>query len=154
MSWRSASSTACTGRAVNPFSATVRTASIALTEDQPPEAVFAALVHAAYDLARFDGFTQVPLRPGPRSPVQRELGPEVEAPFGSTTARHGMTGGPSPRITCGTSTSTLRSSVGCSCSGIANELEDHLDLASAHRDIAFKDRIRDQARPSSDWPGH
>ena len=105
----------------------MRTASIALTEDQPPEAVFAALVHAAYDLARFDGFTQVPLRPGPRSPVQRELGPEVEAlvreyhrtPWHDWTVAedHVRNVDEYPEII--RRVLVLR---------IANELEDHLDL--------------------------
>ncbi|MGN6338259.1 DUF6817 domain-containing protein [Mycobacterium sp.] len=110
------------------------TASIMLSEDAPLDAIVAALLHAAYILHAFDGSDRR-VRPAQRSLLAREVGDGAERlvweyhnlPWGTASAldaHHAQlpTASPATRQLL-----LLR---------LANELDDHLDLAGAYANPA------------------
>lgn len=109
----------------------VRTASIVMTETRDADVVLASLVHAAYFLHCFDGSRRRGPRAADRALLRETLGPGVESlvaeyatlPWGTedAIARHREA---LDRLSPQTRKALLLS--------LANELEDHLDLAPAY----------------------
>ncbi|MEB4208903.1 DUF6817 domain-containing protein [Mycobacterium sp. 94-17] len=116
------------------------TASIALGEDAPVDAVAAALLHAAYILHAFDGSDRR-VRPAQRSLLAREVGAGAERlvweyhhlPWGTARALDAHLAGLATAPPAARQLLLLR---------LANELEDHLDLAGAYANPA---RARERA---------
>jgi nucleoside-diphosphate-sugar epimerase len=119
----------------------VRTASIVLAERQPLPVVKAALVHTTYDAYRYEGSTRPRPDPRLRRRMRREVGNDVEE---IVWAFHEVDwesiGAPDIHLRELPSASTVLRSV--LALRVANDLENHMDLALAYRrGRRFRERI-------------